>query len=285
MNIFYIDGEFVPEARAVISVNDLGLLRGYGVFDFLRTYNRKPFYLTEHIERLECSAKLIGLYLPCSKKELFDIITETLSKNEKLDEANIRILVTGGGTIDSITPLNKPRLIVMVTPATIFSDQLYEKGVSIITTHDERYIPGSKSINYIPGILALNRAHQQEAIESVYIDRYGRLLEGTTSNFFAFTGKKLVTPGISILPGITRQVVLELAEKEFDIETRDVYKEEIRLMDEVFITSSNKEIMPVVRVDDVILSNGKPGRHTCRIMEIFEQYTRDYGKQIILKKL
>ncbi|MDM8537812.1 aminotransferase class IV [Desulfobacterales bacterium HSG17] len=281
MNIFYIDGEFAPEDRAVISVNDLGLLRGYGVFDFLRTYNRKPFYLKEHIERFECSAKLIGLSLPCTKKDIFDIVNETLAKNENLEEANIRILLTGGMSTDSITPLNKPRLIVMVTSATIFSEQLYKNGVAIITTHDERYIPGSKSINYIPGILALNRANQQDAIESVYIDRLGRVLEGTTSNLFAFIGNKLVTPGISILPGITRQVVLKLAEKEFDIEIRDVYKDEIRIMDEVFITSSNKEIMPVVRVDEVVISNGKPSEQTWRIMKMFEQYTSEYGKQTV----
>lgn len=281
MNIFYIDGEFVPENRSVVSVNDLGLLRGYGIFDFLRTYKRRPFYLKEHIDRLECSAKLIGLCLPHTKEEIFNIVTETLAKNVNLEEANIRILLTGGMTEDSITPLNKPRLIVMVTPATIFSEQIYKNGVAIITTHDERYIPGSKSINYIPGIIALNRAHQQDAIESVYIDRLGRVLEGTTSNYFAFIGNKLVTPGIAILPGITRQVVLKLAEKEFDVEIRDIYKEEIRLMDEIFITSSNKEVMPVVRADDVILGNGKPGEQTCRIMKMFKQYTSDYGKQTV----
>jgi len=281
MNIFYVDGEFVPEDRAVISVKDLGLLRGYGVFDFLRTYNRRPFYLKEHIDRLECSSKLIGLCLPMGKKEISDIINETLLKNETLEETNIRILLTGGMTQDSITPQNMPRLIVMVTPLTVFPAFVYKNGAAVITIHDERYLPASKSINYIPAILSLNRAHQQNALESVYIDRYGRVLEGTTSNFFAFIGKKLVTPGISVLSGITRHVVLKLAEKEFDVEIRDIYKEEIRLMDEVFITSSNKEVMPIVRADDIVLSNGKPGEQTCRIMQMFRQYTRDYGNQVI----
>ncbi|QTA79646.1 Branched-chain amino acid aminotransferase [Desulfonema limicola] len=278
MNIFYVDGEFVPETRAVIPVNDLVLLRGYGVFDFLRTYKRKPFYLKEHIKRLESSAKLIGLCLGFSQQEIFDIVIKTLAKNDKLQEANIRILVTGGMTIDFITPQNKPRLIVMVTPVTVFPEQLYTHGAAVVTTYDERYIPGSKSINYIPGILALNRACKQDAVESIYIDRYGRLLEGTTSNFFGFMDNKLITPGKSILHGITRQVVLNLAEKEFDIEIRDVYKEEIRLMNEFFICSSNKEIMPVVRVDDLVLSNGRPGEQTCRIMQMFKQYTCDYNQ-------
>ncbi len=278
MNIFYIDGEFLPETQSVISVNDMGVLRGYGIFDFLRTYNRRPFYLEEHIARLANSARLIGLSLPRSQKEIFDITMETLAHNADHAEANIRIVVTGGISPDSITPHNDSKLMVMVSDLHKCPAEWYQNGAAIITTNDERYIPGAKSTNYIPAILALSRARQQGAIESVYVDRYGRLLEGTTTNLFAFIGHKLVTPGTAILPGITRQVVLELTKTEFDVEIRDIHRDEMRLMDEVFITASNKEVVPVVRMDDRLFSDGKPGERTRRVMRLFADGTKKYGQ-------
>jgi branched-chain amino acid aminotransferase len=278
MHVFYVDGEFLPENQAVISVNDIGLLRGYGVFDFLRTYNRRPFFLEDHIARLANSARLIGLTMPWSESEVFEVAMKTLARNMDLAEANIRLVVTGGISPDSITPADKTRLLVMVTDLHACPAEWYRDGAAIITTNDERYIPNAKSTNYIPGILALSRARQQGAIESIYVDRYGRLLEGTTANFFAFIGNKLVTPGISILPGITRKVVLKLVATEFDVEIRDIHRDEMRLMDEVFLTASNKEVVPVTRMDDRIMSDGKPGERTRRIMKLFADYTRDYGQ-------
>jgi branched-chain amino acid aminotransferase len=284
MNVFYVNGEFVTEDQAVISVNDMGVLRGYGVFDFLRTYSMRPFYLEDHIRRLETSARLIDLALPRPPGEIFDITMETLSRNKNnrnknhMDEANIRLVITGGISPDSITPQNNPTLLVLVTPAHPCPAEWYRDGAAIITTHDERYIPGAKSTHYIPAILALSRARRQNAIESIYVDRYSRLLEGTTTNFFAFIGDRLVTPGAAILPGITRQVVLQLAQDEFDVEIRDIHRDEMRLMDEVFITASNKEIVPVVRMDDRTIGGGKPGPRTRRIMDTFAAYTRAYGE-------
>jgi branched-chain amino acid aminotransferase len=279
MNIFCIDGEFVPENQAVLSVNDIGLLRGYGIFDFMRTYNRRPFYLEEHVARLANSARLTGLAMPWSQGQIVEMALKTLERNPELSDANIRLVITGGISADSITPENKTSLLIMVTDLHRCPPEWYQDGVVIITTHDERYMPRAKSTNYLPGILALARARQQGAIESIYIDRYGRLLEGTTSNLFAFIGDKLVTPGTAILPGITRKVVLELAEKEFEIEIRDIFRDEVRLMDEVFLSSSNKEVVPVVRMDELIFSGGKPGQRTRRLMQRFADYTHQYGQK------
>ncbi len=276
MNVFYVAGEFLPENEAVISVNDIGLLRGYGVFDFMRTYNRRPFCLEDHISRLANSARLIDLALPCSESEVSDITMKTLERNPDHAEANIRLVVTGGISPDAITPSNKTKLLVMVTGLHHCPAEWYQKGAAVITTNDERYIPDAKSTNYIPGILALSRARQQGAIESIYVDRYGHILEGTTTNFFAFIGDKLVTPGASILPGITRKVVLKLVQGEFDVEIRDIHRDEMRLLDEVFLTASNKEVVPVVRTDDRIIGDGKPGERTRRIMQLFADYTHRY---------
>jgi branched-chain amino acid aminotransferase len=256
MDIYYIDGEFVPADEAVIPVNDLAVIRGYGVFDFLRTYGGKPFFLKEHIERLEQSARQIDLDFPWSHSKLAAVVMQTLNRNN-YSEANIRLLV-------------------LVTPAQKLPEWWYENGVKIITTFAERFIPGAKSINYIPATIALKKARKQNAVEAVYIDRDGFVQEGTTSNLFAFIGDKLVTPGREILAGITRHVVLTLAEGMFDTEIRDIKKDELLKADEVFVTGTNKGLVPVVQVDDTIIGDGKPGARTRQVMETLAEYNARY---------
>ena len=272
MTIFYVDGQFVPSDEATIPINDLALLRGYGIFDFLKTYNGQPIFLREHIERLQKSAEQIGLDLPWSRQELTNIVMQTLDKNNFAD-SNIRMVVTGGSSPDFITPQGKPRLLVLVTPLAEQPEWWYTEGVKIITIDSERNIPAAKSIDYIPATIALKQARRQNAIEAVYVDRAGYVLEGTTSNLFMFSDKGLITPGRAILSGITRQVVLTLAEKIHKTEIRDVKLNELYAAEEVFITGSNKEIVPVVKVDETIVANGKPGRHTRVLMDAFAAYT------------
>jgi branched-chain amino acid aminotransferase len=279
MNVYYVDGSYLPENRAVLSVNDLGLLRGYGVFDFLRTYNGRPFHLRDHVARLIQSAKIIDLSLPCSENEMIDITMKTLERNKVPAEANIRLVVTGGDSADSITPDNRTRLLVMVTDLHHCPEQWYRDGAAVITTRGERYLPRAKSTNYLPAILALSRAHRQGAMESIYVDRDRHLLEGTTTNFFAFINGKLTTPGNSILLGITRQVILKLAAGEFEVEIRNIHRDEIPGMDEAFITASNKEVVPVVRIDERVISDGRPGERTRRLMRLFSEYTHRYGQE------
>ena len=274
MTIFYVDGQFVPSDEATIPINDLALLRGYGIFDFLKTYKGKPLFLKEHIERLQRSAEQIGLDLPWSRGELTNIVMQTLDKNN-LPDSNIRMVVTGGASPDFITPQGKPRLLVLVTPLAELPQWWYTEGVKIITIDSERNIPAAKSIDYIPATIALKQARLQDAIEAVYVDRAGYVLEGTTSNLFIFADKRLITPGRAILNGITRQVVLALAEKTYDSEIRDIKSSELYTAEEVFVTGSNKEIGPVVKVDETIVGNGKPGEYTKALMGAFAAYTHE----------
>lgn len=276
MNIFYVDGQFVPENEARLPVTDLAVLRGYGIFDFLRTYNGFPFHLKDHLERLGRSARLIGLPLRHSLGSMAEIVRETLARNNHA-ESNIRLVMTGGDSSDGISPGESQRLLVMVTPVKPMPAEWYSQGVSIVACHVERFMPGAKSINYIPAILCQHEAHSRGAVEAVYADRDGYLLEGTTSNIFALRGDTLVTPPCErVLPGVTRQVVLSLANKEFDIVERKLHKDELRLVDEVFLTSTVKEVTPVVKVDAVHIGDGLPGEKTRRIMELFREYTAAY---------
>ena len=276
MNIYYVDGQFVEEHQAVIPVDDLSVLRGYGIFDFLRTYNGVPFHLEDHLLRLQRSARLIGLQLPHSQAALAEIVRETLARNNHL-ESNIRIVVTGGLSPDGITPGTSPRLLVMVGAVKPMPAEWYTAGAKIVTCHVERFMPGAKSINYIPAILCQAEARSRQAIEAVYVDRDGYLLEGTTSNLFALRGNTFITPPCDrILPGITRQVVLELSRREFTVEERHLHRDEVRLLDEAFLTSSTKEVAPVISIDSLSIGSGQPGSRTLRIMELFREYTAAY---------
>lgn len=279
-DVFYIDGRYVDREDALIPITDLAVLRGYGVFDFLRTYNGQPFHLEAHVDRLFRSAEAIDLILPWTRAEVADIILETLARNDHA-ESNVRIVVTGGDAVDFLNPEDRPRLAVLVTPARPPADHYYTDGAKIITVRDMRYLPRSKSLNYIPAIRALKRARAVGAVEAIYVDPDSHALEGTTTNLFAFYEDTLVTPPEDgILPGITRGVVLELMAGIHQIEERPLNLDMLYSADEVFITASNKQIMPVVQVDDVVIGAGIPGEQTRRVMALFAEMT---GAAIPLK--
>jgi branched-chain amino acid aminotransferase len=271
--ICYLNGNYVPFDQACLPLHDLGIVRGYGVFDFLRTYKGVPFKLREHIQRLQNSAKLIGLSLPWSTEEIEAIAQDTLGRNN-LPEANIRIVVTGGSSADFITPLGQPSLMVIVTPVSEYPREYYEQGVKAITVKIERFLPTAKTLNYISAIGALQQAKLTNAVEALYVNQQGYVLEGTTTNFFVFRDFQLITPKEGILNGITKEVVLELAKNQFEIVERPIYYSDLSSCDEAFITSSTKEILPVVQIDDLHISKGKPGENTQLLRELFHNYTR-----------
>jgi branched-chain amino acid aminotransferase len=277
MDIYFIDGQYVDEDKCVLSVKDIIILRGFGVFDLLITYNKRPFYLKEHVQRLETSAHKIGLKLKHSNDDICAIVEETIRRNSHHDESNIRIVYTGGISSDGVTPEGNGYLIVMVTPKHHLPDWWYSDGAKLVTAEIERFIPGAKSTNYLTAVWALERAKAMDAIESIYVDRKNRLLEGTTTNFFCFKESKLITPKLDILPGITRSVLVDLVKGHFDLEIRDIVKDELSSMEEVFISASNKEIVPIIQVDDIVIGDGRPGQRTQKVMQLFRDYTTAFG--------
>jgi len=271
--VCYVNGDFVSLKDAALPVRDLSILRGYGVFDFLRTYNGNPLNLRRNLKRLQTSARHVYLHLPWSIDELEQIVLDTLSRNI-IPEVSIRIVVTGGVAVDGITPPETPSLLVLVTPVRIYPAECYSQGVKVITVETERYIPGAKTINYIPAIMALKKAKAAGALEALYVNRKQHILEGTTTNFFIFQGSKLITPVDDILPGVTRDVVLELAQGKFEIIERPILFSDLSIADEAFITASNKEVMPVCQLNDVIIGGGVPGPNTKTIMADYWHLTR-----------
>jgi branched-chain amino acid aminotransferase len=271
MNIYSIDGKFVPADQAMLPVDDLAIIRGIGVFDLLRTYQGKPYFLEEHVTRLLHSAREVNLALPWSHEQICRTALETLARNS-LDEANIRIIVTGGSSPDFMTPSGKPRLLVLVTPLPKLPAQWYSRGVKVITVNVRRNHPGAKSINYLPATMALHAAKARGAVEVLFLDDNDNVLEGSTSNLFAFVHGRLATPGQGILFGITRKVVLEMAARHYPVEIRDLPRTELLKAQEVFITGTNKGLVPVVQVDDCKIGTGRPGAETANIMKLLESH-------------
>lgn len=270
INVF-LNGRFFPFDEAALALNDLGVARGYGVFDVLRTYGPTPFRLRQHVERLLRSAQQIDLMLPWSADEIEKIVDQTLMYNGNLCNVTVRLIATGGVSANFITPQERPTLAVILAPVTSPNPALYTQGAALISVEMERFMPAVKSLNYITAIMAQKRARSAGVVEALYRDALGHVSECTTSNFFIFRDNRLITPQVDILAGVTRGVVLELAEDLFEIETRFIAYEELALADEAFITSTTKEIMPVMRVDDIVIGDGMVGARTQRMMEMFRR--------------
>lgn len=276
MKTFYVDGKFVPEDQAVVPVDDLAVLRGYAVCDIMRTYKGIPYFIDEHITRLEKSAEKIGLVLPWDHSCLLNIVLEVIEKNKNIDEANIRIIITGGSSPDYFTPAQKPRLIVMVTALPTLPPSWYTKGVKVITHIQERNMPDAKVTAYIPAAIALKKAKAAGAVEAIYVNAKGLALEATTSNLFAVINSRLVTPDSGMLKGITRQVILSMAKKIITSEERPLMADELLKADEVFITATNKGVIPVVQIDDTLIGKGVPGKITLEIMKSLDRHAQKF---------
>jgi branched-chain amino acid aminotransferase len=270
---YYVNGAFVPIEQAALPLNDLGIVRGYGVFDLLRTYGKTPFRLRDHIHRLQSSASQIGLGLPWSTQELEDVVMQTYKRNE-IPDASIRIVVTGGPSDNFMTPQGNPSLVVMVHPVAPYAAHYFAEGCKATSTLIERALPTVKSLNYIGAIMAMNDAEKTGAVEAIYLDAHDRLTEGTRANLFVFKGDLLITPREGVLKGITRQVLLEVAASEFEVVEGPIHYHDLGNLDEAFLTSTTKEVLPVVQIDEHLIGTGKPGAHTKRVSELFHAYVQ-----------
>jgi len=263
------DGRLLDTADMTLPVRDLGVLRGFGVFDYMRTYGGIPFHLKDHLERLMRSAGLIGLEVRFSAEDL-EAAVLALMEASGLSDAGIRIVCTGGESPDGITPAGEGSVMILAESLHLFPREWYENGVGISTFCHTRYQPEAKTLNYIPAVAAQREAHASGGAEALYREADGRILEGTTSNIFLYSRGAWRTPGREVLEGITRRVVLNLLGER--CVCGDLTMEDLREAEEVFLTSSNKEVLPVVRVDSQVFGS-VPGPETRKVMAAFREYT------------
>lgn len=265
--IVYLNNSFLEEDKAVLQVNDLSILRGYGVFDFLRTYNGSPLFLEHHLDRFFHSASQMYLCLEQSRKELTEIILE-LARRNNLVQSGIRILLTGGYSSDGYKP-SKPNLLLLEQSLEMPLEGSLKAGIRVISYEYLRELPSVKSTNYLMGVWLQEKIRERGAADVLYF-RDGIVSEFPRANVFIVTKEgKLVTPARNILKGITRMKVLELARDKFEVEERAVMLEEVKAAAEVFMTSTTKRVMPVVQVDEVLIGEGRRGEVTSELQKMF----------------
>jgi branched-chain amino acid aminotransferase len=278
-----INGKLYDKEKAAVSVYDHGLLYGDGVFEGIRSYSGKVFRMEEHLERLWNSAKAIWLQMPVSRAEMAKAIVDTLAANQIAD-GYIRVVVTRGvGTLGlDPTRCTSPQVIIITDLISLYPDELYRKGLEIITVstmrnHPAALSPRIKSLNYLNNILAKIEGLQAGSIEALMLNHKGEVAECTGDNLFLVRGGQLLTPSIDagILEGITRSAVIELARqggvtvKEVPLTKHDVY-----IADECFLTGTAAEVIPVVKVDSRTIGSGQPGPITRDLMERFHKLAR-----------
>ncbi|RIE00845.1 branched-chain-amino-acid transaminase [Cohnella faecalis] len=276
-----MNGELVKRDEAVVSVYDRGFLFGDGVFEGIRAYNGNVFKLKEHLVRLFDSAKAIMLNIPLSHEEIEQAVVKTLKKNQ-LHTAYIRIIVSRGvGQGYNLDPFvcNRPQLFVMTEGFEAFPRHLYETGIDIVTVATRRnrsdvLSPQVKSLNYLNNILVKIEAIQAGAKDGLIMNTDGYVAEGTTNNIFIVKNGKVVTPAIyqGALEGITRSSIIEILNKfQVAVNESPLTRHDIHTADEVFLTGTASEVIPVVKVDGRVVADGKPGEKTRLLIDAFQQ--------------
>ncbi len=278
----YINGKFIEKSEATISVFDHGLLYGDGVFEGIRAYGGEIFRCQEHIERLYDSARAIALDIPINQEEMIDAIRKTLNVND-LTNAYIRVVVTRGvGTLGlDPTKCDSPQIIIITDKIALYPPEFYEKGLEVITVptvrnHHNALSPKIKSLNYLNNILAKIEGLQAGVIEAIMLNDKGYVAECTGDNLFIVSDETLITPPpeAGILEGITRQVVMDLGRKcGFEVREENITRFDLYVADEVFLTGTAAELVPVVRIDSRDVGSGEPGPITHQLLDEFRQIT------------
>lgn len=273
----YLNGQIVPLSQASVSVLDIGLLRGFGIYEGLITHNRKPFMLEDHLARMHRSADKMSLTVPVSDAEIAAAIGELVESNVPSDrEALIRIILTGGTTVGVIdyNPAT-PTMFILVTEFTPLESEYLRTGCKVELVEYHRDLAEIKSINYIKTVLLQKERKVKGALELIYTWQ-GQVLECGGSNVFIVKDGKIITTKDDIVLGITRKVVIDLAKPHYTIEERPMTVEEMLSADEVFITGSFKEVVPVVQIGDAKIGNGAPGPVSNRIVQLFADCAKNY---------
>jgi len=282
----YFNGKYIDSQKMCLPLLDdiIGTVRGYRIFTACRTIKGKVFHLNDHIRRLSSSAREIRMSLPCTLKELREIIQETIERNKKFSGDLLLEIIFSGGPASSngVAPAGQTALYILTLPFKSPPDWWYEKGISLATYPYQRQWPKVKLLNYVGAVIAhqtvVKRYRAQEALFVSPKDNQ-TILEGTTFNFFVVKNNKIMTPALdgNILAGITRGVVIKLAKKEgLGVAEQKIRIKDLEIADEAFLTSSTRNATPVVRVNNTKIGSGRPGKITLQFKKLFEEYLEKY---------
>lgn len=274
-NIAFVNGKWSPLSAARVSVEDRGFQFGDGIYELIRTYQGEIFHIEEHLSRLQASSKEIEITLPYTTAQLAKIIRLGCRKSGYAD-VKIYIQVTRGAAprVHSFPKKVKPTVVMTFRAFEPLPSKLREEGVAVISTPDIRWARCNvKSLNLLPNVMGREQALRAGAFEAIFI-RDGKITEGAGSNLFAVIGKKIITPpaGPYILSGITREVVLQIGtERGMEMVERDLKLSQLGAADELFLTGTTVEVLPVVRLDGKPIGTGRPGEKTLFLYRAFQE--------------
>lgn len=285
----WLDGQLVDEAEAKVSVFDHGLLYGDGIFEGIRFYHGRVFRLEEHVERLFLSARAILLQMPWTEQEVCDIVCDTIRANG-LTDGYVRLVVTRGSGGLGLNPYlcKKASMFCIAGSIQLYTEECYEKGLELITCSTRRpshatLSPQVKSLNYLNNIMAKIECVQAGVMEGLMLNEAGTVAECTGDTVFIVKNGVIVTPKISdgALDGITRGVIFDLCEK-LDIELIEdtITRYDVYTADEVFLTGTAAEVIPVVKVDDRPIGDGVPGELFKVLLAGFREEAATTGTEI-----
>lgn len=288
----YLNDKLVPEAEATVSVFDHGLLYGDGVFEGIRTYNNRVFLLRDHIARLYRSAQAIGLTIPMAQEEMRRAVLATCKAND-CRNGYIRLVITRGVGNLGLNPYSckTPQVIIIASTIQLYPKEFYEQGLRIITVptqrnHPEALSPNVKSLNYLNNIMAKIEAVNSGVQEAVMLNHLGYVAEATGDNIFVVRGRALLTPPswCGCLIGITRNAVMKIAaDNGFEVRESVLTRYDLYTADEVFLTGTAAELVPVVEIDKRAIGSGVPGPATRQLMRLFHACTQqpENGDKIV----
>lgn len=266
-----INGSYVAEQEARILISDLSIQRGYGIFDYFRTVQRRPVFLDDHLDRFYRSAAFMNLPVETGRGQLKELIMGLIEKND-LADSGIRMTLTGGYSPDGYTPA-KPNLLITQAPF-VFDKSAFSRGISLVTHDYQRQLPQVKTIDYLQAIYLQPFIREQQADDVLY-HQQSSLRECPRANFFAvMENDEVLTPANNILKGVTRKKILAFS--DLNVKEADIQLQDLQHIKEAFITSSTKEVLPVVKIDGRTVGNGQPGKVTAaiyeRLLSVREQY-------------
>lgn len=271
----YLNGEIVPAEKAAISPFDIGLLRGYAVFDLLQTVRDVPFMVAEHLERFRASAAQLGLEVPATDGEIASAIDKLLALNGHT-EATVRMVLTGGISPDGMHyEPSTPTFFMLTHEMFDVPASFYESGATLLTHEHRREMPEAKTTNYLTWLKHHPRIDEAGALDVLYHSG-GVISEAATASFYVVRDSKILAPEKGVLWGTIGSLVLELAEGHFEVVYGEVSLEEALGADEAFLTSSVRGVVPIVRLDEREIGDGTPGPVTRELMRLYRE--RVYGE-------
>ncbi len=283
----WLDGKIVPVQQAMISVFDHGLLYGDGIFEGIRAYNGRIFECEAHLRRFYDSAKAIRLTLPFSSEQLDQAMNDALEANGRLRpdvDSYIRMVATRGVGLLGISPLRawKPQVYIIAHTIKMYPREMYDNGMPVIVSsvtrnHNNAMPPRIKSLNYLNNILAKLEAHDAGVPEAIMLNHLGNVAEATGDNVFIVRNGQVQTPPTSagILEGVTRATIIRLArERGYEVIEKDLLRADLYVADEVFLTGTGAEVVPVTSIDKRPVGDGKVGATTRELMDAYQNCVR-----------